>query len=114
MGWTPDDVAVFHHHRIFWNAGSAWALFDDVVEGPTPSFEEGTSTGSPEADKRGLVDQVCSGTHHGYVCYGCGLVSRSLSAESSLMLTEADNLWAKIRMRDLPRFQPFFRLLLQV
>ncbi|KAF6241388.1 hypothetical protein HO173_000098 [Letharia columbiana] len=49
MGWTPDDVAVFHHHKISWKTKTALGC---GVQTSEPTLEEDTSTASLKAEAR--------------------------------------------------------------
>ena len=83
MGWTPDDVAVFHNHEVTWSKSNT-AIGCDIKR-LKRALEDGRSTASREADARGLEGQVFPGIFHRLddtciICDGCDLVSGFLSA----------------------------------
>ncbi|KAL9133097.1 MAG: hypothetical protein Q9175_005728 [Cornicularia normoerica] len=82
MGWTPDDVAAYHHHKTLWKTSTA---LDCGVERSKPTLKDRTSTASPKADARGLAGPIFPGElEHGKYCDGCDLVSRNLRASITI------------------------------
>lgn len=78
MGWTPDDVATFHHHKISWNTNTALGC---GVERSKLGLEDGPSTANLEAGAESAGGQIRPGNTHWYAfCRGCDLVSCFLSA----------------------------------
>lgn len=73
MGWTPDDVAVFHHHKMSWKTKTALGC---GVQTSEPTLEEDTSTASLKADARDVGRQAFPDTFQIMDrCCGCDLVS---------------------------------------
>ena len=82
MGWTPDDVAAYHHHKTLWKTSTA---LDCGVERSKPTLKDRTSTASPKADARDLAGPIFPGElEHGKYCDGCDLVSRNLRASITI------------------------------
>lgn len=71
MGWTPDDVAVFHHHKMSWKTKTALGC---GVQTSEPTLEEDTSTASLKADARDVGRQAFPDTFQIMDrCCGCDL-----------------------------------------
>lgn len=73
MGWTPDDVAVFHHHKISWKTKTALGC---GVQTSEPTLEEDTSTASLKAEARDVGRRAFTDIFQILErCCGCNLLS---------------------------------------
>lgn len=116
MGWTPNDVALFHNHRITWRNNSALSC---NIGRSKPILEYGTSTASPGGNARGVGAEALPRQIHWYqACNGCNLLGNNKPVSCFLvmrMLTCTDmsaHIWTTAPLYHLPRFWSFIRLLL--
>ena len=78
MGWTPNDVALFHGHTDLWETGTASR---SESKRSKPKLEEQLSTANPKANARGIGGLLLLGSAPwSWFCDGCNIVSRLLIA----------------------------------
>lgn len=116
MGWTPNDVALFHNHKITWRNSSA---LSSNIGRSKPILEYGISTASPGRNARGVGAEALPRQIHWYQsCDGCSLLGNNEPVSCFLvmrMLTCTDmlaHIWTTAPLYHLSRFWTFVRLLL--
>ena len=92
--WTPQDVALFHHH------GRLPVLTSNIHVGTASGCsvpEQVASHLAPKDDLHTARDQISPGTIQKNVwCDGCFLVSRLLKILILYTLTETGNMWSPV------------------
>ena len=84
MGWNPNDVAVFHNHKISWSRNSALSR---NIRRPKPIPEDGTFTTSSKANARGLAPSAFPREiHWDQACDGCTFVGNQGIVSSFLCM----------------------------
>ena len=112
MGWTPNDVALFHGHTDLWETGTA---SKSQSKHSKPDLEDGLNSANPKANARGTGGLLFLGRSlYRWFCDGCNTVSAFQSRRGSFEVTRTAYSRSEAFVLDLFRFWTLLRLLLQV